>query len=73
MIAFRANMKRVWECVDQGAGALVYPNLADNGGGLCLGWNNEMKPFGIQVQQACVCDRSLGFSTWRAYGENYYA
>ena len=73
MLHYWANMKKVEQCVQEGAGLLVYTNLADNGGGLAAGWNGEMKRWGIQLQQACVLDRSLAFSKWVAYGENAYA
>ena len=72
MIPFRANMQQVWRCVRDGAGALVYTNLADNGGGLCQGWNDEMAPWGIRLLQACIIDRSLSFAPWTSYGENYH-
>ncbi len=73
MLHFWANMDKLARCVEEGAGLLVYANLADNGGGLAAGWNLEMKRWGIQLQQACVLDRSLAFSKWVAYGENAYA
>ncbi len=73
MLHFWSNMKKLWQCVEEGTGVLVYTNLADNGGGLAAGWNGEMERWGIQLQQSCILDRSLAFSKWVAYGENAYA
>jgi hypothetical protein len=72
MLQYWANMALIRKYVEEGAGLLVYTNLADNGGALAGGWNEEMKRFGIQAQQACILDRSLAFSKWVAYGENAY-
>jgi len=73
MLLYWANMQVVQQCVRDGAGMLVYTNLADDGGGLAGGWNLTMQPYGIQLEQTCVLDRSLSFSKWVAYGENAYA
>ena len=73
MLPYWANMQVVWQCVQDGAGLLVYTNLADGGGDLAAGWNLAMKPYGIHLEQTCVLDRSLSFSKWMAYGENAYA
>lgn len=72
MLAYWANMAVIKQDVQDGAGLLVYTNLADGGGALAGGWNEQMRPFGIQLQQACILDRSLAFSKWVAYGENAY-
>lgn len=55
-----------------GAGVLVFPNLADCGGALALHWSREMRPWGVQIRQACVLDRSRGFEEWRAYAKSWY-
>ncbi len=73
LIQFRANFAEMMKNVEAGAGALIYPNLADGGGGMCLFWNQAMKPYGIQMQQACVLDRSLCFRTWSGFGTNGYS
>ncbi|HOS43035.1 MAG TPA: hypothetical protein PK794_05020, partial [Armatimonadota bacterium] len=72
MLQYWANMAVIRQYVAEGAGLLVYSNLADCGGALAGGWNEEMRRYGIQAQQACILDRSLAFSKWRAYGENAY-
>lgn len=72
MLHYWTNMANIRKCVEDGAGLLVYSNLADCGGALAGGWNAEMKRYGIQADQSCVLDRSLAFSKWVAYGENAY-
>jgi hypothetical protein len=72
MIPFWANMSNVWRCVEEGAGALVYANLADCGGALCAGWNDRMRPWGVQLMQACVVDPARKIEPWKAYGELWY-
>lgn len=72
LLQFRANFAEMMKNVEAGAGALIYPNLADGGGGLCLFWNQAMLPYDIQIQQACVLDRSLCFRTWSGFGTNGY-
>ncbi|MHB9023640.1 MAG: hypothetical protein ACYC7E_05615 [Armatimonadota bacterium] len=72
MLHYWDNMKALWECARNGAGVLVYTNLADCGGALALGWNGEMKRWGIQAEQTTVLDPSLAFLKWVAYGENSY-
>lgn len=73
MIAWWENYKNITSCLEQGAGVLVYTDLADCGGDLCEGWNREMKPFDIKIGQSCVRDPSIAFSPWKAFGENFYA
>lgn len=74
MVAYWANMKLVRLAVEQGAGALIYPDLADGGGAKCGGWNQEMKPWGIQILQMCIRDPARSFGSWRidSGAENSY-
>ena len=75
MAAYWANMKLVRLAVEQGAGALIYPDLADGGGMKCGGWNQEMKPWGIQIQQMCIRDPARGCEVWNSQigkGDNAY-
>jgi hypothetical protein len=74
MVTYRANMKLVLLAVEQGAGALIYPDLADGGGVKCGGWNQEMKPWGIQILPMCIRDPARSFESWRidSGAENYY-
>ncbi len=73
MVGFRENMRLVWKCADEGAGVLVYTNLADCGGALRGGWNGEMARWGIQLQQACIIDPERSCNTWQAYGDSWYS
>lgn len=72
MIHYWANMSNLWAAIEAGAGALVYPNLNDCGGSLALGWNQDMKRFGIRVCQASAIDLSRAIYGWNAYGTNVY-
>ena len=72
MVHYWSNMQHVRRCLAEGAGVLVYTNLADCGGALCGGWNKEMKPWGVQILRVCILDEPRSFEKWQAYGENSY-
>ena len=72
LLHFWANMKHIWRCADEGAGVLVYSNVADGGGARRGGWNREMKPWGIQILQSCIRDKATAFEHWQVYGGDCY-
>ena len=73
MLTYRANMSMVRRAVEEGAGALIYPDLADGGGPKCGGWNQDMKPWGIQILQMCIRDPARGCELWKmGEGDNAY-
>ena len=72
LLHYWKNMESIRGHLRDGAGVLVYPNLADCGGALALHWNRAMRPWGVQIRQECVLDRSLGFGEWKAYSKNWY-
>jgi len=70
MLYFWTNFEHVQQCLSEGAGVLVY--AFSSGGSGFGGWNERMKPFGIQILRASVRDNTRKFKTWNAYGENFY-
>jgi hypothetical protein len=74
MVVYWDNMKRIWQHAQAGAGVLVYVNITDGGGANTGGWNQEMKPWGIQILQACIRDQARRVDPWLVYGaESYYS
>jgi len=70
MLVYWENMKRITRCLEEGAGVLVYADIAGEGPAGLGGWNDEMRRWGIGMKQGCILDRSLLFEKWLAYGEN---
>ncbi len=73
MVGYRANIAQVWRCAEEGAGVLVYTNLADMGGACRGGWNDEMRRWGIQLYQACIVDPAGEFEKWRGMCPGAYS
>jgi len=69
---FTANLDLVWRFARDGGGVLVYTNQTDGGGALARQWNTRMRPWDIQLVQACVRDTDHAFGKFRVYGDNYY-
>lgn len=69
---YKENLENVWAAMRDGAGVLVYPNLNDGGGSLAVGFNQEMKRFGLQIHQASAVDFERAVYSWQAYGDNAY-
>ena len=70
MLYFWTNFGHVQQCLSEGAGVLVY--AFSSGGSGFGGWNERMKPFGVQILRASVRDQTRKFKEWNAYGENFY-
>ncbi len=74
MMTYWANMRKIRQRAAEGAGVLVYVNVTDGGGANAGGWNQEMQPWGIQIQQACIRDAARRIEPWNVYGgECYYS
>lgn len=74
MLTYWGNMQKVRRRAEEGAGVLVYVNITDGGGANAGGWNQEMKPWGVQIQQACIRDQARRIEPWNVYGgESYYS
>ena len=74
MVVYWANMRKIWQRAEEGAGVLVYVNVTDGGGANTGGWNQEMQPWGIQILQSCIRDQARRVSPWMVYGaESYYS
>ena len=71
LLAYRANLNIIWQCMQYGAGVLVYTNQADNGGKLAARWNEEMRPWGIQMRQACIRDPQKNIAKWMDENGHY--
>ncbi len=69
---YQFNMSNVWAALYDGAGVLIYPSLSDCGGIGSVGFNQEMKPCGLAIHQACAVDFTRLFNAWQAYGTNGY-
>jgi len=69
---FLANMHLVWRFAEDGGGVLVYTNLTDGGGARARQWNTQMRPWDIQLVQACLRDPATAFGKFTVYGPNYY-
>ncbi|MHB9132374.1 MAG: hypothetical protein ACYDBB_14985 [Armatimonadota bacterium] len=74
MVVYWDNMKKIRQRAAEGAGVLVYVNVTDGGGANAGGWNQEMKPWGIQILQASIRDQARRYEPWMVYGaEMYYS
>jgi hypothetical protein len=74
MVVYWANIAKVWQRAREGAGVLVYVYVTDGGGANAGGWNKEMQPWGIQIQQASIRDQARRLEPWDVYGgEMYYS
>ena len=70
MLYFWTNYEHVQQCLNEGAGVLVY--AFSSGGGGFGGWNERMRPLGVQILRASMRDPTRKFKEWNAYGENFY-
>ena len=64
LLPYRANLNHIWQCLQDGAGVLIYTNQADIGGKLAARWNEEMLRWGMQMRQACIRDPQKNFANW---------
>ncbi len=64
-------MARIRANVEKGAGLLVYASPHD--ANFRLAWNEEMRPWGVQITPETVLDPTAAFSPWRGYLDNAYA